>query len=131
MEMRAQREAEGKAKPKAPQEPAPTLFPDLFWIWAAFCYLSDRRGVSANGPVPITIEAMEAFARMSNRYRHPYIDQLMRFVPVLDREYLRDFYDKQKKEMEKMRKKSEQEARRSGRHRSSGIPSGRTGIGKR
>lgn len=73
--------------------------------------MSERRGVGANGPLPITVEAMDAFARLTNRREREYLDQLLLFVPLLDREYLKDFYDKQKEEMEKQRKKSEQQHR--------------------
>lgn len=109
MEARAAREAGGA--PSKPQEPAPILFPDLYWIWSAFCFLSERRGVSANGPVPITIEAMNAYAQMTNRYHQPYLSQLLHFIPFLDREYLRDFYEKQRKELEKQRKQAETKGR--------------------
>lgn len=122
--MKAAREARIKAAGiipvVKPQEPAPNLFPDMLWVWSTFCFLSERRGVSANGPVPITMEAMHAFSQMTNRHRHPYIEQLLRFIPELDREYLRDFYDKQKKDMEKQRKKAE-----------SGGKSPRGGVGRR
>lgn len=124
-EARLKREKEQGAKARKPQEPAPVLFPDLLWIWSAFCFLSDRRGVSANGPVPITIEAMHAYAKMSNRFRQPYVEQMLRFIPALDRFYLHDFYEKQRKEMEKQRKKAEAGARK-------GAPGNRRGgIGRR
>lgn len=58
------------------------------------------------------MEAMNAFAQMTNRYRQPYIEQLLRFIPELDRNYLHDFYEKQKKELEKQRKKAESDARK-------------------
>lgn len=107
--MREMREAKEKAEGRTPkpQEPPPTLYPDLHWVWAAYCFLADRRGVGANGPLPITVEAMESFLRMTNRYVSPYVDQVLRFVPALDREYLHDFYDKQRKEMEKQKRKAE------------------------
>jgi hypothetical protein len=50
---------------------------------------------------------MDAFARMTNRREREYQEQLLLFVPILDRVYLKDFYDKQKEEMEKQRKKHE------------------------
>jgi hypothetical protein len=122
--MRELREAKEKAegKPPKPQEPPPILFPDLHWVWAAYCFLSDRRGVGANGPLPITVEAMEAYLRMSNRYESPYVEQVIQFVPALDREYLHDFYEKQRKEMDKQKRKTEQ-----GANRRTGQPS----LGKR
>ena len=107
--MREEREAREKAAgtpPPKPQEPAPTIFPDMLWVWSTFCYLSDRRGVGPHGPVSITVEAMNAYLELANRKQSPYADQVLQFVPILDREYLRDFYEKQAKEMEKARKQS-------------------------
>lgn len=78
----------------------------MMWVWKAFCDLSQQRGVGSHGPVPITFEAMNAYSRLTGRRERVYVDQLLRFVPVLDREYLKDFYDKQAKEMEKARKKA-------------------------
>ena len=106
-ELREAREkAEGKPPPK-PQEPAPTIYPDMMWVWKAFCDLSDRRGVGPSGPVPVTLEAMNAYLELTNRKCYPYAQQVLHFIPILDREYLRDFYDKQAKEMEKTRKQSQ------------------------
>lgn len=103
---RAEKEAAGQVAPLKPQEPAPTLFPDMMWVWSAYCYLSERRGVGPNGPVAITIEAMNAYLELSNRKHAPYVQQVLHFIPILDREYLHQFYDKQAKEMEKARKKA-------------------------
>lgn len=64
-----------------------------------------------NGPQPISLESMHAFTKMTGRTEQIYSDQLLRFVAVLDREYLRDFYDKQHQAMEKQRKESERKAR--------------------
>jgi len=115
--MREAREKAEGTTPK-PQEPAPTIFPDMLWVWAAFCLLSERRGVGANGPLPITMEAMHAYAQMSNRRERIYMEQLLLFVPLLDREYLHDFYEKQAADMEKHRKKSQ-------------APSGKRGLNRR
>ena len=69
--------------------------------------MSDRRGVGPAGPVPITVEAMQAYTQLTDRKEYVYKEQLLHFVPLLDREYLRDFYDRQQREMEKNRKKAE------------------------
>lgn len=108
--MRKMREAKGHT-PKKPQEPAPTLFPDVIWVWSAFCFLSERRGVGPNGPVPITVEAMDAYLELTGRKTSPYVQQFMRFIPALDREYLRHFYDQQAKELEKAQKKAQSSGR--------------------
>jgi len=117
--MREMREAKAKANktPPRPQEPVPTIFPDMLWIWSAFCFLSERRGVGANGPSAITVEAMSHFTTLTNRRERVYVDQLLRFIPALDREYLRDFYDKQAKEMEKTRRKAERPQKKRGLNR--------------
>jgi len=120
--MREQREARERAAGKEPvankpQEPAPTIFPDMLWVWKAFCDLSDRRGVGPHGPVPITLEAMNAYLDLTGRKHYPYKQQVLHFVPILDREYLRDFYEKQAKEMEKSRKKAEGPKARKGLNR--------------
>ena len=70
--------------------------------------------MGANGPLPITVEAMDAYSRLTNRRDREYLDQMVMFVPLLDREYLKDFYDKQAKEMDKARRKNEQAAGKQG-----------------
>ena len=105
-EAREKKQAEGKVPLPKPQEPAPVLFPDLFWVWGVFCYLSDRRGLGPNGPAPISLEAMSAYLELKGRKHYPYVEQVLEFVPLLDREYLHTFYDNQSKEMEKMRRKN-------------------------
>lgn len=97
-----------KIDPRPKQGAAPHIFPRCLWVWQAYCDLSERRGVGPNGPVAITLEAMEAYTRMTNRTERFYVDQLMYFIPALDRVYLRDFYEKQSTEIEKARKKAEQ-----------------------
>lgn len=105
-----------KKKPEKTTSDPPPLFPDLYWIWSAYCVLSERRGVGPNGPVPITTSDMLAFAELSGRNDPHHRHQLLRFIPPLDRFYLKDFYEKQAKEMEKSRRKAESKGR-SGRKR--------------
>jgi len=57
---------------------------------------------------------MNAYATLTNRRERVYLDQMLTFVPALDRAYMKDFYDKQAAEMEKQRKKSQQGAQRGG-----------------
>ncbi len=92
-------------KPEAPQEPAPKLFPDLFWIWEAYCFLAERRSMGPNGPNPISVSDMEAYTTLTGRTEHTYRYQLLRFIPPMDRVFLKDFYDKQSKELEKAKRK--------------------------
>ena len=68
--------------------------------------MSERRGVSSNGPLPISTQDMLAYGCLTGRDEYTYRAQVVRFIPVLDREYLRDFYEKQRIEMEKQQKKS-------------------------
>lgn len=100
--------AEGriKKKPQTLQEPPPALFPDLYWLWEAYCFLSERRGVGPNGPVPITVHDMLAYAELTERVESRYRQQLIRLIPPLDRYFLKDFYDRQQVELEKAQRKS-------------------------
>lgn len=103
--LRAEGNTKLSAQPREkPQEPTPVLYSDLIWIWSAYCFLSERRGVGPAGPIPITVEAMDAYSRLTNRRERIYLDQLMMFIPALDRAYLKDFYDRQAKEMAKSNK---------------------------
>jgi hypothetical protein len=106
--------AEGriKNKPEALQERPPPLYPDMLWVWQAYCFLSERRGVGPNGPVSITAQDMLAYAELTGRNETVYRDQLVRFIPPLDRFYLKDFYERQKAEMEKLQKRSASRSRR-------------------
>ena len=103
--------AEGiiKKKPESFQEDGPPkpadLFPDVYWIWEAYCFLSEQRGVGPNGPVPITTSDMLAYSKLTGRMEPRYRTQLIRFIPPMDRLFLRDFYDRQRVEMEKLQKK--------------------------
>lgn len=90
----------------------PILFPDLFWAWGAYCFLNERRQVGPNGPQPITVEAMQAYSQLTNRVEAIYREQLILFIPELDRVFLHDFYEKQQQQHEEMQKKQEQSARR-------------------
>lgn len=93
------------------KEEEPALYPDLFWVWEAFCYLSDRRQMGPNGPQPISVPEMVAFAELSGRTEQRYKEQLHKFIPPLDRIYLGDLYEKQAKEIEEQRKKAERAQR--------------------
>lgn len=105
--------ADGNAKLKgsgpkvAPEEPRPDLYPDLIWLWEAYCFLSESRAVGNNGPLPIRPADMLAYCQLTGRDEMLYRQQIIRFIPVLDRYYLKDFYDKQAKEMEKQRRAME------------------------
>jgi hypothetical protein len=93
------------------QEPAPELFDDLIWVWEAYCFLSERRGIGPGGPVPITTTDIMSYCTLTGRDEQRYRAQCVMFIPALDRVYLKDFYDKQAEEMEKNRKKSEAKSR--------------------
>lgn len=55
---------------------------------------------------------MNAYAELTGRTEIRYRQQLVRFIPPLDRVFLKDFYDKQHAEFEKTRKKSANTSRR-------------------
>jgi len=97
---------------KAVKEEVPILFPDLFWVWGAYCFLNERRQVGPNGPQPISVEAMQAYSQLTNRIETTYREQLLLFIPELDRLFLHDFYAKQQEQHEEMQKKQDQSARR-------------------
>ena len=65
------------------------------------------RAVGNNGPLPIRPADMLAYCQLTGRDEMLYRQQIIRFIPVLDRYYLKDFYDKQAKEMEKQRRAME------------------------
>ncbi len=75
--------------------------------------MNERRQVGANGPQPISVEAILAYAKLADRTSERNREYLMRFIPALDRIFLNNFYEKQAKEYEEMKKKQEQAARRS------------------
>ncbi|QJA43169.1 hypothetical protein [Phaeobacter phage MD18] len=49
---------------------------------------------------------MHAYTELTGRTEHRYRHQLLRFIPPLDRYFLKDFYDRQQAEMEKAQKKA-------------------------
>lgn len=49
---------------------------------------------------------MIAYCELTGRNERVYRDQLTRFIPPLDRFYLRDFYERQQAEMEKAQRKA-------------------------
>jgi hypothetical protein len=83
----------------------------VLWIWEAYCFLSERRGVGPNGPVPITVQDMLAYTELSNRKEERYRRQLLRFIPPLDRFFLKNFYDRQAEAFAKERNKSKRPTR--------------------
>ena len=98
-------------KPEVSQEPPPTLYPDLYWIWDAYCFLSERRSTGPNGPNPISTSDMAAYIDLTGRHEDRYRRQILRFIPPMDRVFLKDFYDKQAKELEKIRRQGARKGR--------------------
>jgi hypothetical protein len=91
--------------PTSLQERQPTLFPDLIWVWQAFCLLDGQRATGPNGPIPISLSDMAAYLELDGRSDDPESRrQILRFIPPLDRFALRDFYDRQAAEMKKIAK---------------------------
>jgi hypothetical protein len=63
---------------------------------------------------------MNAYLELTGRKHFPYVQQVLHFIPILDREYLRDFYEKQAKEIEKAQKQA-----------ASNTPQARKGLNRR
>ena len=68
---------------QAAQELPPPLFPDLYWIWEAYAFLNERRGVGPNGPLPISVGDMNAYAELTGRTEIRYRQQLVRLFGEL------------------------------------------------
>ncbi len=79
-------------------EDEPELFSHLHWAWEAFSELNYRRGLSMSGPIPISMEAIEAYARFRDITASGERDRLLRYIRVLDQEWMTNHYDKQKKQ---------------------------------
>lgn len=69
--------------------------------------MAERRQVGPNGPQPITVEAMHAYVQLTGYAERRYKEQILRFIPALDRTFLADFYTKQQKEMDEAQRKHE------------------------
>lgn len=61
----------------------------------------------------ITAQDMLAYAELTGRTERYYLNQLLRFIPVLDRVSLKEFYDARAKEIDKQQKKAEASSRNS------------------
>lgn len=59
-----------------------------------------------NGPTAITMNDMLAYSNLTGRCEQQYRDQLLRFIPPLDRLYLGDFYERQAAEMKALTDKN-------------------------
>lgn len=70
-------------------------------MWEAFSELNYRRGIGMSGPVPITMEAIEAYCRF--RYiSSPYDrDRFLIYIRALDQEWMSAHYSKQQAQADK------------------------------
>ena len=81
----------------------PQLFPDVVWVWNGFMHLSKRRPQGFSGALPITIEAIDAYARLK-AVRTDDLDFFFTAVTELDDLWLVDYDDRA--EREKAKRKS-------------------------
>lgn len=100
-------EEEGQIKLNKPIEAAPKveLFTDLFWVWEAFCRLSDMRNVGMNGPLPITPEQILSYCVLKGIRSSEDRGELLNFLSELDPIWLKEHYDKAEKRREREKAK--------------------------
>lgn len=82
-------------------EDEPILHRHLHWVWKAFTDLNFRRGVAAmSGALPITYSDIHAYCLLKGIYSLHERERLTRFLDALDRHWIANHYEKQKKSME-------------------------------
>lgn len=70
----------------------PELFPDVAWIWSGFEVLNRRRSYGFNSPQPISIEAIDAYLRMTGKLREDDVALFLRSIVKLDDEWVADWH---------------------------------------
>jgi hypothetical protein len=79
-------------------EDEPVLSVHLGWIWRSFTELNYRRATGMNGPLPLTYADIEAYCNLRGIYTLYERQRLLRFLDLLDQEWMKDFYAKQEAE---------------------------------
>jgi hypothetical protein len=82
---------EGKLKSSKTLDAMPKLFADVRWVLAGFEFLNRRRGYGFSGPMPVTVEAMEAYLRLEGIQREDDVEFFVTVVPQLDDIWLEDY----------------------------------------
>ena len=78
----------------------PELFDHLAWVWEVYIILDRSRQFGFNGPQPIMLSDIEAYARL-----HDVTDRsdLIRYIQLMDGEYISHEREKLKKEQKRGR----------------------------
>lgn len=81
----------------------PELHPTLVWVWEAYIALDRSRQFGFNGPQPIMLSDIEAYCRL-----HSIEDRsdLIRYIQLMDGEYISQAREKLKKEQKRGRTSS-------------------------
>lgn len=82
-------------------EEIPEVLPHAVWLWEAFSSLSQKRGITADGPFPIPTTEILAYA---NYYSIPHgamRDDLYKIIGHLDQTYLAFVEKKRRAQREK------------------------------
>lgn len=74
----------------------PELWADLTWVWEAFTYLSSGRQMGFNGPQPIALSEILAYAEFRAITCPDEREELLHHVQKLDAVYLSDALAKSK-----------------------------------
>ncbi len=69
----------------------PALFSDLIWVWEAFTQLSGARQVGFNGPLPLSMSEVLAYAQFRGIESPDEREELLHFVQYLDKVWLEDY----------------------------------------
>lgn len=87
----------------------PDIFETVNWVWEAYIALDRSRQFGFNGPQPISLSDIEAYIRL-----HDIEDRsdLIRYIQLMDGEYLAHAADKIKKEQKRGRTSSRHKGRR-------------------
>jgi hypothetical protein len=92
---------QGKPVPEQAEDPKqPKLVQGAYWLWNAFITLSSQRQHTNNGPQPIRVGDVDAYARLT--LVDPTDQEFLLDVVVkMDHEFLTDTYKKLEQERKK------------------------------
>lgn len=92
---------EGHVKASKTLQDQPVLFIDCQWLWNAFSWLSQRRPYGANGPQPLSVHDLQAYAALKGIRRDDDVDQMLHIIGLMDDEWLADWYAREKARQDK------------------------------
>lgn len=96
---------EAAVEPPTPVK-APDLLPQAFWLWEAFLALTGQRMFGTNGPQPLSIADMHAYAA-AHEYYPAERRWMFEVIAKLDRLYIEETYESIKREQKKAQSKQE------------------------